>query len=334
MADLKYRKLALEGEDSALYFELFRKVYGNTAPLENRWQWEYVGHPLREELIIYAVQDGPDLAAVTTRLPFDLKVGDRIVRCYFSVDSMALSSYRRQGLMRSLYELAMREMPLLYSKGAVPGMYNLLLKLGYQPITPNTYLVNYLAPFKLLFARVAGRPPAVRSSAKAFQAGADMLAVDRFGAEFDSFWERSAKGMEGIVVKNAAYMNWRYRDIPHKKYAAYYGIQAGKITSLVVLGRNGSIGKIVDILWDGECPGEPDRALRFALKYFRHAGCFKVLCWGTQRKLREALGARRFFDRKETPRFSTYSASLPMAQFTRGEDFHFVDGDGDYDFLG
>ena len=334
MAELIFRKLTFSSEDTLLYFDLFRKVYGNTAPLENRWQWEYVGNPLRDELIIYAVQDGADLAAVTTRLPFYLKAGDKVVRSYFSVDSMALPDYRRQGLMRSLYEQSMEEMPLLYSKGAVLGMYKLLLKIGYQPITPNTYLVNYLAPLKLIFARVTGRQPEVRPHSKAFESGADMLAVERFGDEFEPFWERAAKGKHGIVVKTASYMNWRYRDIPHKKYAAYYGMQADKITFLVVLGSSGSIGKIVDILWDDDCHGELDRALRFALTYFRQIGCYKVLCWGTHRKLRNALRARRFFDRKETPRFSTYSASLPMAQYLLGENFHFVDGDGDYDFLG
>jgi hypothetical protein len=111
-------------------------------------------------------------------------------------------------------------------------------------------------------------------------------------------------------------------------------MQDRKITSLVVLGQSGPIGKIVDILWDSECPGEPHRSLRFALKYFKHAGCFKVLCWATHHKLRDALKSCWFFDRKETPCFSTYSASLPMEQFTRGDNFHFVDGDGDYDFLG
>lgn len=331
--ELEYRTLSLSDLDQDAYFALYQKVYGGTDPLTRRWQWEYNEHPQKDAIRFIVAEDGSRLAAATTRLPFDLKINDRVERAYFSVDSMVDADYRRLGIMQRLYAVAAESMPLLYSKGAMPRMYKLLMKFGYQPVTPNTFLVCYLRPLRLLLKRFGWvSRPAVGPAQNTELGGYHTL--NRFGEEFDRFRKQVAERFEALVVKTSEYMNWRFVDISHKTYHSFYRKNSsGDIAAIVVLSVGDAIGKIVDILWDPSDPSEPRQTISFSRSFAKKSGCEKLLCWGTHIRLRAALKQQRFLDRGETPRFSVYSTSWDMSLLKEGGVFHFMDGDGDFDFL-
>src|SRR5512139_2058549 len=69
------------------------------------------------------------------------------------MDSMVHPNWRRLGLMERLYRKTFEEMPVLYSKGTTLDMYRLLGKLGYRDVLPNTILVRYLSPVRLLLRK-------------------------------------------------------------------------------------------------------------------------------------------------------------------------------------
>ena len=50
-------------------------------------------------------------------------------------------------------------------------------------------------------------------------------------------------------------------------------------------------------------------------------------------ELRSNLKKTSFFDRHETPLFSVYAQNLDMSVLSDAKKFHFVDGDGDFEFL-
>jgi hypothetical protein len=154
--------------------------------------------------------------------------------------------------------------------------------------------------------------------------------VVSFGSEFDEFWARAAQSLPGAVVKDAAYMNWRYVDVPYRNYSIFYRKKGDRIVSMVVLSRVGRTAFLVDILWDGHEPDEPATILGFSKRVMRGSGAVKLVAWGTLGALRQALATSGFVERGETPHFSVYGGDEGFAE---GSRFHFVHGDGDLEFL-
>lgn len=297
------------------------------------WNWKYLESPFRGEIRVFVTEQDRGMVASTTRIPFDLRMGGRIVRAYFSVDSVVHPDFRRRGIMKELYLHTAGIMPVLYSKGTNQGMYDLLLEIGYRVVTPNTYLVNYLAPVQLFLKRYKFAASTSDPVMPATGGIGEFSRVERFGPEFDEFWNRVADAYSGIVVKDSTYMNWRYVDIPHREYRIFYKKREDTILSVIVLRAGGSSCSIVDMIWDPAADAEPDRTVRVWTRELKRLGFWKASCWATHRSLREALRKNGFVDRGQTPRFTVLAAGASGLEFSRGENLHFVDGDGDTEYL-
>ena len=330
-AGITYRRYDFHEEDHLPLIRLKEAVYG--APVErSRWEWQYLRSPFSRDIQVFVAECGTELAGATTRLPFDLRREGKTVRAYFSVDSMVHQSYRRRGIMKSLYRQTTDVMPLLYSKGTNSGMYELLIELGYKVVQPNTYLVNYLSPWKIALQRYnLYKAAPLFSDQGAREDGFEP--VRTFGQEFDDFWAQVAGAFPGIVVKDSAYMNWRYVDIPHKKYHLYYKVKEGRIVCALVLRTGGYACWIVDLIWDPGVGDEPGATLRAWVRALKEQGYLKVICWGTLRQFRDALTRAGFVDRRDSPRFSVFSSPETIAAHADGAPLHFVEGDGDSEYL-
>ena len=324
----------IKGFDERPFFALAEATYGDVNRIKQRWQWECVDQPFIGEIKIYVAETGSSLIGASIRLPFTLSLESRRITSAFSVNSMVHPNYRRMGIMEKLYQESFKQYPVLFSKGTMPGMYRLLLKMGYRPLLPNTTLVAVLSLVKW----IAWRAGIFRSNPSlALEmdiADQNYRKVTSFGGEFDEFWERSHKAFRGTVVKNLAHMNWRYFDIPHRRYAVFYRYEHDKIVACIVLGSSGSTGKIVDLLWDHEQTDEPLRSIRFAKSYLKKCGFMKASCWCTYGPLRKALKRMLFVDRGETPHFSYISNDDSIQLGNDAHELHFVEGDGDAEYLG
>lgn len=330
-AGITYRRYDFHEEDPLPLIRLKEAVYG--APVErSRWEWQYLRSPFSTDIQVFVAECGTELAGATTRLPFDLRRGGETVRAYFSVESMVHPDYRRRGIMKSLYRQTADVMPLLYSKGTNPDMYELLIGFGYKVVRPNTYLVKYLSPWKLALQRYDLYKATPRFSDQGAREDG-FEPVRTFGQEFDDFWGRVAGGFPGIVVKDSAYMNWRYVEIPHKKYHLYYKVKEGKIVCALVLRTGGYACWIVDLIWDPAAGDEPGATVRTWARTLKEQGYLKMICWGTYRSFREALIRNGFTDRGTSPRFSVFAFPETIEASADAENLHFVDGDGDSEYL-
>lgn len=330
---IAYRLFDFHKEDTRYLFDLFNAVYGNSSRYETRWKWEYLDNPKAEKAKILIAQSESQIVGATSRLPFDLLVNGKKFETAFSVNSMVHGDFRRMGIMDNLYKESFKIFPLLFSRGTMPGMYKLLMKLGYKALLPNTVLTVVLSPIKWIAWRagIYKPTPIMKTTMNVAQNG--FKAVDRFDELFDTFWERVFSSFQGIVAKDHVYMNWRYFKIPHKKYKVFYRFNQEKIVSVIVLGTQGSNGKIVDVLWDHQQKDEPNATIRFAKKYFKKCGFIKASCWCTYGPLRSALKKQLFADRGESPNFSFFSKDKNLIVDSDISKFHFVDGDGDAEYL-
>jgi len=121
-------------------------------------------------------------------------------------------------------------------------------------------------------ARSVWRTPAPRAQ-KEDLPGLEIAQVDVFDEPFALFWHRVHQRFPIMVVRDPAYLNWRFREAPGREYTAFAARSEGKIRGYVVvrvtqLGRF-SVGLIVDLVV--EASGEGRAAGRHLVD---HAGAF------------------------------------------------------------
>jgi hypothetical protein len=331
VADVRIREFNLKTEDPLPLVGMKEVVFGIPVDI-SLWEWQYLRNPPANQPRIYIAEAGNELVAATSRFPFRMQFGGRTIESFFSFDSMVHPNWRRLGLMERLYGKTFEEMPILFSKGTTSNMYGLLRKQGYRDIVPNSILVRYLSPVRLLF-RKAGFIEELRTVPVGKELPKGFAPIQVFGEDFDRFRERISKRFNGIVVKNSRFMNWRYGEIPNRNYTCCYRKNmAGEIAAVLVFRINGSSCSVVDISWDPADSGEPGKTIRSLCVFLKEKRIAKVSCWGTYGRLREALRGNGFMDRGETPRFSFRDYGSILGTLIDGRKFHFVDGDGDSEY--
>ncbi|MDY6903904.1 MAG: GNAT family N-acetyltransferase [Thermodesulfobacteriota bacterium] len=328
-----YRLFDHQKEDTTALFALYEATYGDASPYARRWNWEINQNPSKRDIKIFIAEHENQIVGATTRFPFQLRSNDRIIDCAFSGNSMVHPDFRRQGIMEQLYEKASEVIPLLYSKGTMPGMYKLLMKMGYTPVYPNTYMTCILSFPRWFLWRTNKYHPEVNIDNLPLDTMAGFHKIDQFDGSMDDFWKNAALSFPHIIQKDKDYLNWRYFQIPHRHYKVLCRRQGSKISSVTVINGSGTTAKIVDILWNRDNPAEPAQTIKNIKKACKCCGYLKILCWGTHKDLRNALKKNGFWDRGETSRFSVFSKQEPVANYTNSLNFHFVEADGDAEYL-
>lgn len=328
------RAFDLRSEDAGRLIQLKEEVYGNPVA-RDVFAWEYFGHPRASQIRVFVCEGEDGLHAATTRLPATLLFGGASYAMYFNIESMVHPAHRRKGRMRDLYRFARTRLPgppLMMSKGSADQIYPMLLSIGQRPMVPNTFLVNRPSMTRRVMSRLHLGHPTSAPRAEPPPGFEDAVPVTRFGASFDAFFARVARQYTGIFARDAAFMNWRYVDIPHRRYAAFMRLAGGEITGVAVLALRDGHGHIVDLVWDPVRRDEPERTIRLAQRWLRDSGAANVLCFATYPPLRASLGACGFVDTALTPRFSAFVPPRLDAVFAGSPALHVVDGDGDTEF--
>jgi GNAT superfamily N-acetyltransferase len=328
---LKYRRFDLRREDPETIFRLFERVYGNSRAIRDRWEWEFHRHPRAEEIALWVAESTEGPVGMTVRMPVTLAIRGEIRRGCFASNSMVDPAYRGCGIIGELYDRAAETGVIQLSKGTAAGMYQVLKRLGYRDIQPNTFQVCLLAPFRWALGRVTKVRSAVTEESDESYSGS-FRRIDLFTEAFDRFARKAMTGDYGGMVKDADYMNWRYIDTPHRRYRAYVRESEGEIVSSVVLRISGSTATIVDLLWDPRQRDELAAAIKFARKASRRLGAVKLVAWGSAQVLRRELRRQLFFENSETPHFSfRYPGGDGVA--IDWSNVHVVHGDGDAEYL-
>lgn len=328
------RPFDIHREDVARLIRLKETVYG--LPIQREvFAWEYFGHPSAKKIRVFVCESDGKLLAATTRLPATLLLGGAPHPAYFNVESMVHPDERRRGRMRDLYKHARNVLPgppLMFSKGSADQIYPMLMSIGQRPLLPNTFLVSRPSTARWLMSRLHLRSVKQEPSAATPPGFDDFAHVERYEASFDAFFARVGGKFAAIFARDAALMNWRYVDIPHRRYASFARVEAGEITSVVVLALRGDKGLVVDIVWDPDRADEPERSVRFAQAWLAENGAASITCFATCSSLRAALVSCGFVDRGMTPRFSAFVPPRYHPMFAPQPDLHVVDGDGDTEF--
>lgn len=106
--------------------------------------------------------------------------------------------------------------------------------------------------------------------------------ITAFDSRFDRLWQDVAQGYDGIMVRDQAFLAWRFDDCPIRRYRRYIAERDGTLVGYLVTrisqtdGRRH--GEIVDYLVARGDDGSLNRLARRALEDFADAGIAIVTC--------------------------------------------------------
>jgi GNAT superfamily N-acetyltransferase len=300
-----------------------------------RWQWEYVDNPFLEgqDLPVYiAVDEQGKVVGQTCTLVEPLKVGEKVLRVGWSVDTFLLPEYRGQGLGFQLQKANDEGNPIFMSLSMSKANRRIKAGLGSIPVDPvpsYTRLLRY-TPQSVLEAVLRRAAPKVgrfqfllnaamhwtmldRLAAgllnlklgwvdKGLMAKIDpdiqISSIDQFGPEIDHLWQKTARCFHAVVVRDERYLNWKYVRQPHMDYKRFIARRGSDICGYVIL-RSGrpperNMGILAD-LWAEPRDGAVIHALLVhSLRYFKKVKAKDISAASTVKEYQDGLEALGF----------------------------------------
>jgi len=214
----------------------------NKRNLDN-WRWKHAGNNPAGKAIIYVMENEGKIIAHFAVVPYRLRVFGENVLASHSIGSMVLPEYQGKGLIKfvadKLFEEVMKKR-IAFSYG-FPNIlaYDLHKKLmGYNDVAQISTMEKSTSATKEVL------------SASNLRAG--FLPIQRFDSAVDALWERVKDDHKISVIRDAAFLNWRYLERPDQKYYAFGHYEDDSLAGYVILKlyKDAQIikGHIVDIL--------------------------------------------------------------------------------------
>jgi GNAT superfamily N-acetyltransferase len=278
-------------EDAPALLELMKKVSAEGEPTDAYLEWQTQRGPAGPAIGLVARDNTTErLIAAAAIVPVGMKLSGKPVTAGLALHPLIDPEFEGRGipldLLRRLDALAADEkiafsyafpddasFPVMANQGGfkeVASLSLLVRPLNTERLAMKTTGSRVLARTASIARMVWRTPPSVR------QKEVPGLAIDDvtdFDEPFALFWPRVQHRTPLIVVRDSAYLNWRYTNVPGREYAAFAARSEGKVRALSVLratqlGRF-SAGLIVDLVV--EASGEGRAAGRLLID---HAGAY------------------------------------------------------------
>jgi len=198
------------------------------------WRWMFLDSARRLERPpeMWFYRDRDSIVGETGAIPVRLKVGADDVDSAWFVDSMVLEGYRQRAVGSRILARAMKDRPFALSLGQEAYMREILLKTGWQVISPLAHFVYPIRARSLIDGKLPPGPIAwtganlldaavrLRRLAGLRQSAAitEVASVERFAAAHDALWARVSMDLQCAVVRDASFLNWKYVDRPGARF--------------------------------------------------------------------------------------------------------------------
>lgn len=225
-----------EGDEHGLN-DLFNQVFQRSRTLDE-WKWKYLEVPVGfDPSLVVLAQDGDRVVGQFSASRWLLKVGDTKVIAAHTFDHSVIEEYRTRGVFIDLYQESLihhREAVKLTYGFPNPVNFRIGTRLfGYTGAGQVPKLVRNLS-LRPTVARRIQRPrllEAVHQGSRPFfhlrhtigscaRRVCSIRRVQRFDRRVDSLWEVVSPSFKVAVIRDSAYLTWRYRH-PGQEYEIY-----------------------------------------------------------------------------------------------------------------
>ncbi len=340
-----------EGHSEEL-FRLYGEVFGHgmTERSRARWRWQYLDNPATPSegpAIWVAMEDGAVLGQYAS-MPVRLHWGGKEVDSSWGMDVFLRPEARGKGVGARLFTAWADSVSVALGLGLTESSYALFKKLRYEDVGPIPFYQKVLDP-KAVAARRAGdawgaalgpvagaaldfvHPEREHPEARAVA----VTRSDGFSTEYDALWERARSSYAMCVRRDRAYLDWKYRRVPHRSYAVQEARRGGELTGYAVSRHEDyegiRLGWVVDVFADAQDHATKDALLGALLREFRDEGVARVQAFSMNRALGDDLKRRGFFEGRSPMQFCVRAKTVAPAVFAEREAWHVVFGDSDMD---
>lgn len=216
--------------------------------IEPRWRWMFLDSARRlgVEPMVWLYHDGTQVLAHQGGIPVRLKVDAQERLTGWFVETMALESARGRTVGPSVIMKATEELPFNLSLGQTAPMRELQYRLGWKKVADLQTAQLLLNPFIVLrqkmkwpVASLAAAIFQIRSAASRARRPSlidfEVTEIDKFGAAHDGLWDRVQQELGCAVVRDAAYLNWKYRDQPGQDFHRLELRRNGESVAVVIM---------------------------------------------------------------------------------------------------
>ena len=263
--------------DASACLELMRRLSAEAGPTEALCDWQLERGPAGPAIGMFAQEGSTSrLVGQTAMIPMGMRLAGKSLTAGLTLNPQVDPDYQGRGvlldLLRKLDATAAEEkvafsyafpddasLPVLVKQGGFKEVASLSLLI--RPLKPETLAMKttgsrVLARTATIARMVWRTPPSVKQRDVP---GLTIEQVMEFDEPFALFWRRVQGVAPLIVVRDSAYLNWRYIEAPERDYAAFAARSEGKVRGLIVLraaplGRF-SAGLIVDFIVEASGEG-------------------------------------------------------------------------------
>jgi GNAT superfamily N-acetyltransferase len=209
------------GSDDAALLELSNRAFGLERSPEY-FAWKYRDNPAGPARIGLAELDGRPVC-MACLLPMRMRLAGRDALGSLSVDIATAPELRGRGLYRRVastlwQSLAEDGFAVTYGFTNRLSTAVTLGVLGRREVGPLPLRVRLLRPLRLAAAALRLGADARDPGPAADPAGDGVARVGRFDARWDELWRRIEPALDVAVVRDRAYLSWRYAQRPDATY--------------------------------------------------------------------------------------------------------------------
>lgn len=330
--------------------QLYRRTLGNEAAEAARLRWDWARrNPANHggEAPYLVVREGPTVIAAEPMMPVTVAIRGLDTGGAWSDDPLVAPERQRRGLGEALLRAWERQSGVALGAGLTEGTRFLLSeKLRWPSPVTLPCLV------KPLSRRALRRPtwpvavnrlvsavtlPFVRVVARARPLREQVEVTRRFEADVDGLWERVAPRLDLAVRRDQAYLNWKFIEPPHVRYAVALLRRDGRTDGYAVYRHlrepQGRVTQIVDFL----CEPEDERGLKTLLRWVdreaRAEDSDKIRCYVQHAGFRKVFRRSGYFAVRSDVELgvNVNAVKVPSDFYTENDGWHFTLGDGRLD---
>jgi GNAT superfamily N-acetyltransferase len=280
--------------------QLFADVWGDEVGVELRqlWDWKYDANPASPAAgphVYVVVHQREEIVGAFAAMSSRVQVNGSEYPNIWGMDFATHPRHRGRGVR--LLRSSLQAMTEVVQLGMPPDgrPHDLDLRVGCQDVARMQRYRLLLDPRPALAAK--GVPallhlPAAwactvwnrlcRSRAGRGADGIEVRDCTTIDTRFDALWRTVSAGYEAATVRDATFMQWRFRDCPTRNYTILEGLRQGELAGYLVCRDEDSSGfkrgRIVDFLTAHDDPALLRQLVAAAVSRLRERGAATVVC--------------------------------------------------------
>jgi hypothetical protein len=329
---------------------LYRRTQGADAAEASRlrWDWQHRRNPYNDSgrPDIWVAREGPTVVGQYPTLPARVSLKGLEVEGGWGTEALVAPERDRQGLGEALVRAWDRHSGAGLALGVSAESRQVLDRLHWpesnivpcvvKPLTRRAVRLPHLpTPVNRLLS--AMMYPLVQIVSRSRPLRAECEPIRRFDTSFTSLWERLAPKFDLAIRRDAPYLNWRYIEPPHVRYAVVALKRQGEVHGYAVYRHRheplGRVTMLVDFLVDPEDVAGLKTLLRWVDRAARAEDSDKIRCYAMNGAFRRTLRRNGYFNVKSTLEVAVKvnAVQVPKGFYDATDGWHITYGDSDQD---